>query len=172
DETGGRLASELFATAVARVVPVSSAEAAETCKLLENPYRAVNIALVNEMKLLCERMGTDIWEVVEAAKTKPFGFQAFYPGPGWGGHCIPIDPFYLAWAGRKHGCPTRFVELAGEINTAMPAYVVGRLADALNDRGKPLKGSRVALLGMAYKRDVDDVRESPGLVLLELLRKK
>jgi UDP-N-acetyl-D-glucosamine dehydrogenase len=172
DPVSGTLAVDLFAAAVRQVVPVSSAEAAEACKILENTYRAVNIALVNELKVLYHRLGIDIWEVIAAAKTKPFGFQAFYPGPGLGGHCIPIDPFYLAWAGRKCGCPARFVELAGEINTAMPAYVVGRLADALNDRGKPLKGSRIALLGMAYKRDVDDIRESPGLELLELLRKK
>ena len=142
---------------------------AEACKILENTYRAVNIALVNELKVLYDRMGIDVWEVIEAAKTKPFGFQAFYPGPGLGGHCIPIDPFYLTWVARKHGLTTRFIELAGEINTAMPAYVVGRLADALNDRGKPVKGSKVALLGMAYKKDVDDPRESPGFELMELL---
>jgi UDP-N-acetyl-D-glucosamine dehydrogenase len=171
DETSGRLAGVLFATAVSRVVPVSSAEAAETCKLLENTYRAVNIALVNELKLLCEKMGTDVWEVIAAAKTKPFGFQAFYPGPGWGGHCIPIDPFYLAWVCRQHGVPARFVELAGEVNASMPRHVVARLTAALAAGGTALSGSRILLLGMAYKRDVDDARESPGLVLAELLSK-
>ena len=129
----------------------------------------MNIALVNELKLLFDRMGIDVWEVIEAAKTKPFGFQAFYPGPGLGGHCIPIDPFYLAWVARKHGFTTRFIELAGEINTSMPAHVVRHVADALNDRGKPLKGSRILLLGMAYKKDVDDPRESPGFELMDLL---
>jgi UDP-N-acetyl-D-glucosamine dehydrogenase len=172
DAVSGRLAAELFAAVASRVVPVSSAEVAEACKILENTYRAVNIALVNELKVLYDRMGIDVWEVIAAAKTKPFGFQAFYPGPGWGGHCIPIDPFYLAWVGRKVGAPARFVELAGEINTAMPAFVVGKLADALNDHNKPVRGSRVCLLGMAYKRDVDDARESPGVELLELLRHK
>jgi UDP-N-acetyl-D-glucosamine dehydrogenase len=171
DDTSGRLAGVLFATAVSRVVPVSSAEAAETCKLLENTYRAVNIALVNELKLLCEKMGTDVWEVIAAAKTKPFGFQAFYPGPGWGGHCIPIDPFYLAWVCRQHGVPARFVELAGEVNASMPRHVVARLTSALAAGGTTVSGSRILLLGMAYKRDVDDARESPGLVLAELLRK-
>jgi UDP-N-acetyl-D-glucosamine dehydrogenase len=127
---------------------------------------------VNELKVLYDRMGIDVWEVIEAAKTKPFGFQAFYPGPGLGGHCIPIDPFYLTWAARKHGLTTRFIELAGEINTAMPAYVVNRVADALNERGKAIKGSKVLLLGMAYKKDVDDPRESPGFELMELLLRK
>jgi UDP-N-acetyl-D-glucosamine dehydrogenase len=145
---------------------------AEACKILENTYRAVNIALVNELKVLYDRMGINVWEVIEAAKTKPFGFQAFYPGPGLGGHCIPIDPFYLTWVARKFGITTRFIELAGEINTAMPAYVVTKLSEALNERGKPVKGSKVALLGMAYKKDVDDPRESPGFELMELLLKK
>jgi UDP-N-acetyl-D-glucosamine dehydrogenase len=172
DPVSGRLAAELFAAVAPRVVPVSTAEVAEACKVLENTYRAVNIALVNELKVLCDRMGIDVWEVIDAAKTKPFGFQAFYPGPGLGGHCIPIDPFYLAWLGRKVGAPVRFVELAGEISTAMPAFVVGKLVDALNDRAKPVRGSRVLLLGVAYKRDVDDPRESPALELLELLRHK
>jgi UDP-N-acetyl-D-glucosamine dehydrogenase len=167
-----RLAIDLFAAAVEHVVPVSSAEVAEASKILENTYRCVNIALVNELKVLYDRMGIDVWEVIEAAGTKPFGFQAFFPGPGWGGHCIPIDPFYLAWVGRKVGVPARFVELAGEINTDMPAFVVGKITDALNDRAKAVRGSRICLLGMAYKRDVDDCRESPGLVLLELLRRK
>ncbi len=157
---------------VLQVVPVSSPEVAEACKILENTYRAVNIALVNELKILYDRMGIDIWEVIEAAKTKPFGFQAFYPGPGLGGHCIPIDPFYLTWVARKFGLSTRFIELAGEINTSMPSYVVGKIGDALNDVGKPIRGSRVTLLGMAYKKDVDDPRESPGFELMDLLMKK
>ena len=163
------LACALYSQAVVRVVPVSSCEVAEACKLLENTYRAVNIALVNELKMLCDRMEMDVWEVVEAAKTKPFGFQAFYPGPGLGGHCIPIDPFYLSWVARKHGLPARFIELAGEINTAMPRYVVGKIAAALNDAGRPLRGSRIAVLGVAYKKDVDDPRESPAFELIELL---
>jgi UDP-N-acetyl-D-glucosamine dehydrogenase len=166
------LACALYESFVVRVVPVSSLEVAEACKILENTYRAVNIALVNELKLLYDRMGIDVWEVIEAAATKPFGFQAFYPGPGLGGHCIPIDPFYLSWVARKYGFSTRFIELAGEINTSMPAYVVSRLADALNECGKPIKGSKILLLGMAYKRDVDDPRESPGFEVLELLRHK
>jgi len=172
DPASLELACALYARAVARVVPVSSPEVAEACKILENTYRAVNIALVNELKVLYDRMGIDVWEVIEAAKTKPFGFQAFYPGPGLGGHCIPIDPFYLSWVARKHGISTRFIELAGEINTAMPAYVVARVADALNERGKPVKGSKITLLGMAYKKDVDDPRESPGFALMELLMAK
>jgi UDP-N-acetyl-D-glucosamine dehydrogenase len=166
------LAVALYARAVVRVVPVSSPEVAEACKILENTYRAVNIALVNELKVLYDRMGIDVWEVIEAAKTKPFGFQAFYPGPGLGGHCIPIDPFYLSWVARRHGLSTRFIELAGEVNTTMPHFVVGKVADALNERGKPVKGSRITLLGMAYKRDVDDPRESPGFELMDLLLSK
>jgi UDP-N-acetyl-D-glucosamine dehydrogenase len=157
---------------MAQVVRVSSPDVAEACKILENTYRAVNIALVNELKMLYERMGIDVWEVIAAAKTKPFGFQAFYPGPGLGGHCIPIDPFYLTWVARKYGMSTRFIELAGEINTSMPAFVVSKVADALNDRGKPVNGSKIALLGMAYKKDVDDSRESPGLELMDLLLKR
>lgn len=167
-----RLASALYAEVVTRVVPVSTPEVAEACKILENTYRAVNIALVNELKVLYDRMGIDVWEVIEAARTKPFGFQAFYPGPGLGGHCIPIDPFYLSWVARKYGTPTRFIELAGEINTAMPEYVIRRLADALNDRTLPVRGSKVAILGMAYKKDVDDPRESPGFALIDLLLNK
>jgi UDP-N-acetyl-D-glucosamine dehydrogenase len=167
-----QLAAGLYGSALDKVVPVSSPEVAEACKILENTYRAVNIALVNELKVLYDKMGIDVWEVIEAAKTKPFGFQAFYPGPGLGGHCIPIDPFYLTWVARKHGMATRFIEIAGEINTAMPAYVVGKLADALNERGKPVKDSRITLLGMAYKKDVDDLRESPALELMELLLTK
>jgi UDP-N-acetyl-D-glucosamine dehydrogenase len=162
----------LYAAIVPDVVPVSSPEVAEACKILENTYRAVNIALVNELKVLYDRMGIDVWEVIDAAKTKPFGFQAFYPGPGLGGHCIPIDPFYLTWVARKYGLTTRFIELAGEVNTAMPGYVVGRVADALNDRGLAVRGSKVAILGMAYKKDVDDPRESPGFELMDLLLKK
>jgi UDP-N-acetyl-D-glucosamine dehydrogenase len=129
----------------------------------------VSIALVNEFKLLCDRMGIDVWEIIDAAKTKPFGFQAFYPGPGLGGHCIPIDPFYLSWVARKHGMTTRFIELAGEINTAMPRHVLSKVVDALNEQGKSLRGSRVAILGVAYKKDVDDPRESPAFALMELL---
>jgi UDP-N-acetyl-D-glucosamine dehydrogenase len=163
------LASLLYAAAVVKVVPVSSPEVAEACKILENTYRAVNIALVNELKMLYDKMGIDVWEVIEAARTKPFGFQAFYPGPGLGGHCIPIDPFYLTWIARKFGMPTRFIELAGEINTSMPAYVVNKVADALNEHGKPVKGSKILILGMAYKKDVDDPRESPGFELMDLL---
>jgi UDP-N-acetyl-D-glucosamine dehydrogenase len=172
DPVSRELAAELYSQIAPSVVPVSSVEVAEACKILENTYRAVNIALVNELKVLYDRIGIDIWEVIAAARTKPFGFQAFEPGPGLGGHCIPIDPFYLSWLARTHGLNTRFIELAGEVNTAMPAYVVGRLADALNDRGKPVKNSQILLLGMAYKRDVDDPRESPGFELMELLSKK
>jgi UDP-N-acetyl-D-glucosamine dehydrogenase len=166
------LAATLYGQVVVQVVRVSRPEVAEACKILENTYRAINIALVNELKVLYDHMGLDVWEVIDAARTKPFGFQAFYPGPGLGGHCIPIDPFYLTWVARKYGMTTRFIELAGEINTSMPAFVVGKVADALNERGKPVKGSKVALLGMAYKKDVDDPRESPGFELMELLLHK
>jgi UDP-N-acetyl-D-glucosamine dehydrogenase len=162
-------ACTLYARVAPRVVPVSTLEAAEACKVLENTYRAVNVALVNELKVLCDRLGVDVWEVVEAAATKPFGFQRFDPGPGLGGHCIPVDPFYLAWAARRVGLTARFVELAGEVNAAMPGWVVGKVVDALNDRGKPVKGSAVLLLGMAYKKDVDDPRESPGFEIMDLL---
>jgi UDP-N-acetyl-D-glucosamine dehydrogenase len=165
-----QLAEMLYGQAVVRVIPVSNCEVAEACKILENTYRSVNIAMVNELKMLFDRLGIDVWEVIDAAKSKPFGFQAFYPGPGLGGHCIPIDPFYLSWLARKHGMPTRFIELAGEINTSMPEYVVRRTIDALNQVGKPLRGSKVCVLGAAYKKDVDDARESPSFVLLELLR--
>ena len=164
-----QLAVALYSHAVVQVIPVASAEVAEACKILENTYRAVNIAMVNELKVLFQRLGIDIWEVIDAAKTKPFGFQAFYPGPGLGGHCIPIDPFYLSWLARRHGMTTRFIELAGEINTSMPEYVVRRVIDALNEHGKPLKGSKVCILGMAYKKDVDDPRESPSFALMEML---
>ncbi len=166
------LASMLYGQVVVRVEEVSSPEVAEACKILENTYRAINIALVNELKMLYDKMGIDVWEVIDAAKSKPFGFQAFYPGPGLGGHCIPIDPFYLTWIARKFNSSTRFIELAGEINTSMPHYVVSKIGDALNDKGKPIKGSKVTLLGMAYKKDVDDPRESPGFELMELLMEK
>jgi UDP-N-acetyl-D-glucosamine dehydrogenase len=163
------LACQLYGAAVASTVPVSSCEVAEACKILENTYRSVNIAMVNELKMLFQKIGIDVWEVIDAAKTKPFGFQAFYPGPGLGGHCIPIDPFYLSWVARKHEMPTRFIELAGEINAGMPLYVVNRVAEALNDAGKPIRGSRIGILGVAYKKDVDDPRESPSFKLMELL---
>ncbi|TMB01708.1 MAG: nucleotide sugar dehydrogenase [Deltaproteobacteria bacterium] len=166
------LASTLYRQVVEQVVTVSSESVAEATKVLENIYRAVNIALVNELKVVFRRMGIDVWEVIEAARTKPFGFQAFSPGPGLGGHCIPIDPFYLTWKAREFGVTTRFIELAGEVNSAMPAYVVSCLADALNDRQKALKGSKVLVLGVAYKADVDDVRESPALEILSLLGAK
>ena len=169
DEPSLQLAVALYQHAIVELVPVSSPEVAEACKILENTYRAVNIALVNELKVLFDRMGIDVWEVVDAARTKPFGFQAFYPGPGLGGHCIPIDPFYLTWLARKQGLTTRFIELAGEVNTRMPEYVVSQLAEFLNDEAKPIRGSRVCLLGMAYKKDVDDPRESPSFDLMELL---
>ena len=159
----------LYSKIVDKVVPVSSTGVAEMAKLLENIYRCVNIAMVNELKVLCDRMGMDIWEVIEASKTKPFGYQPFYPGPGLGGHCIPIDPFYLTWKAREYNFATRFIELAGEINSNMPHYVVHRVMDALNDRGKSLKGSRVMVLGIAYKKDVDDMRESPSLEIIKLL---
>ncbi len=151
------------------VFPVSSPRVAEMTKLLENVFRIVNISLVNELALLCEKMGIDIWEVIEAAKTKPFGFMAFYPGPGLGGHCIPLDPFYLAWKAKEYDFTTRFIELAGQVNDAMPYHVVERAMELLNDQGKPLKGAQVLLLGMAYKRDVDDLRESPALKIARLL---
>ncbi|QEG36023.1 UDP-N-acetyl-D-glucosamine 6-dehydrogenase [Bythopirellula goksoeyrii] len=164
-----QLAEALYSAAVSEVVTVSSCEVAEACKILENTYRAVNIAMVNELKKVYDRLGIDVWEVIAAAKTKPFGFQAFYPGPGLGGHCIPIDPFYLSWVARKHDMPTRFIELAGEVNASMPEYVVERLALALNDASKPIKGSKICILGVAYKRDVDDPRESPSFRLMELI---
>src|SRR5207342_813464 len=151
-------ARALYGKAIETVVPVSSCRAAEATKLLENIFRSVNIALVNELKVVYEAMGIDVWEVIQAAKTKPFGFMPFYPGPGLGGHCIPIDPFYLTWKAREYGQNTRFIELAGEINTGMPHYVVGRVAEALNAAKKSVNGSRVLLLGLAYKADVDDER--------------
>jgi UDP-N-acetyl-D-glucosamine dehydrogenase len=166
------LAKAMYGAIFRRVVPVSSPSVAEMTKLLENIYRCVNIALVNELKRLCMRMGIDIHEVIEAAKTKPFGFQAFYPGPGLGGHCIPIDPFYLSWKAREFDFRTRFIELAGEVNTAMPYFVLDQIGAALNLHAKPLLGSKVLVLGLAYKRDIDDLRESPSLTIIELLRKR
>jgi UDP-N-acetyl-D-glucosamine dehydrogenase len=160
----------VYGRAVKTLVPVSSCRAAESTKLLENIFRAVNIALVNELKVVYGAMNIDVWEVIEAAKTKPFGFMPFYPGPGLGGHCIPIDPFYLTWKSREYGQNTKFIELAGEVNTAMPRYVISRVAEALNEHRKPLKGSRVLVLGLAYKSDVDDMRESPSFVLMDLLK--
>lgn len=163
---------ELYSAAVARVIPVTSTQVAEATKIVENVYRSVNIALVNELKVIFERMGIDVWEVIEAAKTKPFGYQAFYPGPGLGGHCIPIDPFYLAWKAREHGVNTRFIELAGEINTAMPERVVTRLIEEMGDRGKAMKDANILIIGAAYKPDVDDVRESPALDIMHLLQQR
>jgi UDP-N-acetyl-D-glucosamine dehydrogenase len=172
----GQLASELaesyYGAIFRRVVPVSSPSVAEMTKLLENIYRCVNIALVNELKQLCMRMGIDIHEVIDAAKTKPFGFQAFYPGPGLGGHCIPIDPFYLSWKARQFDFRTRFIELAGEVNINMPYFVIDQLADGLNKHRKSINGSKILVLGLAYKRDIDDLRESPSLTIIELLREK
>jgi UDP-N-acetyl-D-glucosamine dehydrogenase len=159
----------LYSTAVKTVVPVSSCRVAEATKLLENTFRGVNIALVNELKVVYHAMGIDVWEVIDAAKTKPFGFMPFYPGPGLGGHCIPIDPFYLTWKAREYGQNTRFIELAGEVNTSMPEYVIHRVADALNDQQKSVKGSSVLVLGLAYKPNVDDERESPSYALMEML---
>ncbi|HEY1629514.1 MAG TPA: nucleotide sugar dehydrogenase [Tepidisphaeraceae bacterium] len=169
DEISGELAEALYKRAIKQVIRVSSAEVAEAAKLLENIYRAVNIALVNEMKMVLTAMGIDVWEVIRAASSKPFGFQAFYPGPGLGGHCIPIDPFYLTWKAREVGMPTRFIELAGEVNRGMPDYVVHRVTLALNQRSKAIKGSKILVLGLAYKPDVDDVRESPSFELIEKL---
>ena len=166
------LAVALYDSIVVKTVPVSSTRVAETTKLLENIYRAVNIALVNELKMLCDSMGMDVWEIIEASKTKPFGFQAFYPGPGLGGHCIPIDPFYLTWKAREYDCSTRFIELAGEINSSMPHYVVERVQLALNRIGKAPKDSHILILGMAYKKDVDDQRESPSLRVIQLLKER
>lgn len=167
--SSGRAAAGLYAQIVSRVVPVSCTRAAEMVKLLENIFRCVNIAMVNELKQLCLRMELDIWEIIDSAATKPFGFMPFYPGPGLGGHCIPVDPYYLSWKAREYDFATRFIELAGEINTAMPYHVVDAVAEALNERQQSIKGSRVLLLGVAYKKDVDDLRESPSLKLLELL---
>jgi UDP-N-acetyl-D-glucosamine dehydrogenase len=166
------IACRVYDIAIVRTVPVSSLETAEATKILENVYRCVNIAMVNELKVVFDRMGIDVWEVIGAASSKPFGFKAFYPGPGLGGHCIPIDPFYLTWKARQYDMPTRFIELAGEINSSMPRYVVTKTTEALNEHSKSLKGSKVLVLGLAYKKDIDDLRESPSIELIELLRQK
>ncbi len=172
NEYARELVTALYDQVIVKTVPVSSTQAAEATKLLENIFRSVNIALVNEMKMILDRMGIDVWEVIMAASTKPFGFMPFYPGPGLGGHCIPIDPFYLTWKAREYEMNTRFIELAGEVNTFMPYYVINRLGDALNDHQKSIRGSRVLVLGAAYKKDVDDPRESPSFKLMELLEEK
>jgi UDP-N-acetyl-D-glucosamine dehydrogenase len=171
DPQASELARELYGSIFNRTVPVSSPAAAEMTKLLENIYRCVNIALVNELKLLCLRMGIDIWEVIEAASTKPFGFHPFYPGPGLGGHCIPVDPFYLSWKAKEWDFRTRFIELAGEINTNMPYHVLASVSGALNTRKKSVNGAKVLVLGVAYKKDIDDLRESPSLTIIELLQR-
>ncbi len=172
DPIASELACALYGSIFTHTVPVSSPAVAEMTKLLENIYRCVNIALVNELKMLCLRMNIDIWEVIEAAKTKPFGFQSFYPGPGLGGHCIPVDPFYLSWKAKEFDFHTRFIELAGQVNTAMPYHVVAAVVSALNQRKKSLNGSKVLVLGVAYKKDIDDLRESPSLTIIELLQKQ
>jgi UDP-N-acetyl-D-glucosamine dehydrogenase len=166
------VALSLYRQIIKKVVPVSSPRVAELTKLLENIYRSVNIALVNELKMLADRMGIDIWEVIEAASTKPFGFSPFYPGPGMGGHCIPIDPFYLSWKARDYDFTTKFIELAGEINVSIPYYVVSKILDGLNERRKSVKGAKILILGVAYKKDVDDARESPALAIMNLLQRK
>jgi UDP-N-acetyl-D-glucosamine dehydrogenase len=167
-----KVVTALYRQIIQKVIPVSSPRVAELTKLLENIYRSVNIALVNELKMLADRMGIDIWEVIEAASTKPFGFSPFYPGPGMGGHCIPIDPFYLSWKAKEYDFTTRFIQLAGEINVSVPYYVVSKILDALNERRKSVKGAKILILGVAYKKDVDDARESPALAIMELLQKK
>ncbi len=172
DAQASELGSKLYGAIFNRTVPVSTPAAAEMTKLLENIYRCVNIAMVNELKLLCLRMGIDIWEVIDAAKSKPFGFQAFYPGPGLGGHCIPIDPFYLSWKAKQFDFRTRFIELAGEVNTNMPYFSVEAVASALNKEKKALNGAKILVLGLSYKRDIDDLRESPSLTIIELLQKR
>jgi UDP-N-acetyl-D-glucosamine dehydrogenase len=172
DAQASALAAALYGSIFARTVPVSTPAAAEMTKLLENIYRCVNIALVNELKMLCLRMGIDIWEVIEAASTKPFGFHPFYPGPGLGGHCIPVDPFYLSWKAKEFDFQTRFIELAGEVNTGMPYYVLASVGEALNRQQKALNGAKVLVLGVAYKKDIDDLRESPSLTIIELLQKQ
>jgi UDP-N-acetyl-D-glucosamine dehydrogenase len=171
DPVSGDLAQALYDQVITKTVRVSSARTAEASKLVENIFRAVNIALVNELKIVFDRMGIDVWEVLDAASTKPFGFMRFNPGPGWGGHCIPLDPFYLSWKAREFGVAPKFIELAGEINVAMPAYVVEKIQHALNTRGKPLKGSRILVLGVAYKKDIDDPRESPAFEVIDRLLK-
>ena len=172
DAKSGQAARKLYEQVVTEVILVSSTEAAEATKLLENIYRSINIALVNELKMLFDRMGINVWEVINAASTKPFGFHPFYPGPGLGGHCIPIDPFYLSWKARQYDMPTRFIELAGEINTYMPYYVLHKITEALNTHKKTLKGAKILILGVAYKKDVDDMRESPAIRIIELLQEK
>ncbi|MCD6117548.1 nucleotide sugar dehydrogenase, partial [bacterium] len=172
DPLSRKYATALYDQVIIKTVPVSTSQTAEATKLLENIFRSVNIALVNEMKLIFDRMGIDVWEVIEAASTKPFGFMPFYPGPGLGGHCIPIDPFYLTYKAKEFDMPTRFIELAGEINTDMPYFVVQKIMDALNTRQKSLKGSSILILGAAYKKDIDDLRESPSLKLMEILQDK
>lgn len=171
-EYARKITAALYNLVIVQTVPVSSSQAAEATKLLENIFRSVNIALVNEMKMILDRMGIDVWEVINAAKTKPFGYMAFYPGPGLGGHCIPIDPFYLTWKAREFEINTKFIELAGEVNTSMPFWVVNKVMDALNQQGKSLKGSKVLVLGAAYKKDIDDPRESPSFKLMEILMDK
>jgi UDP-N-acetyl-D-glucosamine dehydrogenase len=172
DSTAGELAAAVYGTIFRRTVRVSTPAVAEMTKLLENIYRCVNIAMVNELKLLCLRMGVDIWEVIEAAKTKPFGFHAFYPGPGLGGHCIPVDPYYLSWKAKEFDFQTRFIELAGDVNSAMPYHVVASVSSALNQQKKALNGAKVLVLGVAYKKDIDDLRESPSLTIIELLQRE
>ena len=172
DAPSQEAACALYGAVVERIVPVASPEVAESAKLLENIFRAVNIALVNELKMILDRMGIDVWEVIEAAKTKPFGFMPFYPGPGLGGHCIPLDPFYLTWKAAEHGVWARFIELAGEVNTSMPRHVVAKTVEALNAHGKSIKGAKVLVLGISYKADIDDDRESPSFEIIELLRAK
>jgi UDP-N-acetyl-D-glucosamine dehydrogenase len=172
DAPSTKAAAELYGSVVDQVVPVASVEVAESAKLLENIFRAVNIALVNEMKVVFDRMGIDIWQVIEAARTKPFGFMPFYPGPGLGGHCIPLDPFYLTWKAAEHGMWARFIELAGEVNTSMPRYVVDRTVQAVNEAGKSINGAKVLVLGLSYKADIDDDRESPSFELIELLQER
>jgi UDP-N-acetyl-D-glucosamine dehydrogenase len=172
DTASGRAATALYGAAIDTIVPVSSAEVAESSKLLENIFRAINIALVNELKMVFDRMGINVWEVIEAAKTKPFGFMPFYPGPGLGGHCIPLDPFYLSWKASESGAWARFIELAGEINSFMPRWVVQKVQEALNDDAKAIRGSRILVLGLSYKADIDDDRESPSFEIIEILREK
>ena len=166
------LGEKLYSSVIKKIIPVSSTKTAEFTKLLENIYRAVNIGLVNEMKIITDRMDVDIWEVIDAAASKPFGFKAFYPGPGWGGHCIPIDPFYLTWKAREYELHTRFIEAAGEINTAITEWVVGKIGDALNTNKKAINGAKIIILGISYKKNIDDMRESPSVKLMESLRKK
>ncbi len=172
DAVSGDLAQAVYDHAIERTVRVSTARTAEATKLVENIFRAVNIALVNELKMVFDKMGIDVWEVLDAASTKPFGFMRFNPGPGLGGHCIPLDPFYLAWKAREYGVTARFIELAGEVNVQMPHYVVEKLQNALNERGKAVKGSRILILGVAYKKDVDDARESPAFEIIDALLRR